>query len=81
MSQPVQVVVIRDEFIKLDALLKWTGVAATGGHAKVLVADGQVLVNGEVETRRGRKLHHGDEVRLVSGAVFTVKVEGVARAP
>jgi ribosome-associated protein len=55
---------LRGEHITLDALLKATGLAASGGAAKVLIADGQVRVNGEAETRRGRKLRAGDEVQL-----------------
>lgn len=58
---------IRTEYITLDAFLKWAGVADTGGHAKTLIASGQVLVNGEPETRRGRKLRPGDQIAL-SGA-------------
>lgn len=48
--------------IRLDQLLKVRGVADTGGQAKVLVQGGKVRVNGEVETRRGRKLIVGDTV-------------------
>lgn len=65
---------LRGEHITLDALLKATGLATSGGAAKLLIAAGQVRVNGEAETRRGRKLRAGDEVALgdalvrVSGA-------------
>lgn len=52
------------EFIKLDQFLKWKGFADSGGQAKLLVLDGEVEVNGELETRRGRKLHHGDLVQV-----------------
>jgi ribosome-associated protein len=55
---------LRGDHITLDALLKATGLAHSGGSAKVLVADGQVQVNGDVETRRGRKLRAGDSVQL-----------------
>ncbi len=55
---------LRGEFITLDALLKATGLADSGGSAKTLIANGQVQVGGEVETRRGRKLRPGDEARL-----------------
>ena len=55
---------LRAEHITLDALLKATGLAASGGAAKVLIADGRVQVNGEVDTRRGRTLRAGDEVAL-----------------
>lgn len=53
---------IQTEFIKLDALLKFTGLCATGGEAKLAIADGQVLVNGEVCTMRGKKMHAGDRL-------------------
>ena len=50
--------------MKLDQFLKWHGMVSTGGEAKNLINTGQVLVNGAVEIRRGRKLHPGDEVCL-----------------
>ncbi len=50
--------------IRLDQFLKLHGVAATGGQAKVLIQFGEVRVNGEVETRRGRKLAPGDTVEV-----------------
>lgn len=55
---------LRGDHITLDALLKATGAADSGGAAKALIADGQVRVNGEPETRRGRKLRAGDRVQL-----------------
>ena len=55
---------INTEFIKLQDLLKWTGVAQTGGHAKILVQDGQVAVNGEICLMRGKKLRPGDTVTI-----------------
>lgn len=55
---------LRGDHIKLDALLKATGLASGGGHAKTLITEGAVLVNGEVELRRGRKLRVGDTVQL-----------------
>ena len=48
--------------IRLDHFLQFRGFAQTGGHAKLLIQDGEVTVNGEVETRRRRKLHAGDIV-------------------
>ena len=56
---------ISTEFIKLQDLLKWTGVAQTGGHAKILVQDGQVAVNGETCLMRGKKLRPGDTVTVL----------------
>jgi ribosome-associated protein len=63
-AMPVIPFALRGEHIALDALLKATGLAHSGGGAKVLIAAGQVQVNGEVETRRGRKLRAGDAVDL-----------------
>ncbi len=55
---------LRGEYITLDALLKASGLVSSGGAAKILIAEGGVRVNGEPETRRGRKLRAGDEVRV-----------------
>ena len=60
----MQNVPINTEFIKLQDLLKWTGVAQTGGHAKILVQDGQVSVNGDICLMRGKKLRPGDTVTV-----------------
>ena len=60
---------LRGEYITLDALLKATGMASSGGAAKVLIAAGEVRVNGEVDTRRGRKCRAGDEVAVGAGRV------------
>ena len=70
-----QTVEIHTPFIRLDALLKLCAAAESGGQAKVMVQGGQVLVNGEVCTMRGKKLVHGDTVQ-VSGqdTVYTVAV-------
>ena len=54
---------ITTEFIKLDALLKFEGLTGTGG-AKERIQDGEVLVNGETCTMRGRKIRPGDTVSL-----------------
>ena len=55
---------IRGESIRLGQALKLSGLAESGGEARALVEDGAVTVNAEVETRRGRQLHHGDVVAL-----------------
>ena len=55
---------IDSEFIKLQDLLKLGGVCATGGMAKLAVQNGEVLVNGEICTMRGKKLRPGDRVQL-----------------
>ena len=61
------------EFIKLDQFLKWRGLVDTGGQAKQVILDGKVRVNGEIETRRGRKLIHGDQVTM-KGKTLTVNL-------
>ena len=53
------VIHIRDEFIKLGQALKLAGVVEDGVEAKYAINDGLVKVNGEVDTRRGRKIHVG----------------------
>jgi ribosome-associated protein len=60
---------LRGDHITLDALLKATGLAASGGAAKVAIATGEVSVNGLAETRRGRKLRVGDEVQHAGACV------------
>lgn len=59
-----QTVNITTEFIKLDALLKFAGAVMTGGEAKVAVQSGDVTVNGEVCTMRGKKVRPGDVVEM-----------------
>ena len=51
---------IKDEYIKLGQAMKLAGMVGSGVEAKVVIQDGQVLVNGEVEFQRGKKLHPGD---------------------
>ena len=60
---------IREDTIRLGQLLKLAGLAESGGHARELVQDGEVRVNGEVDTRRGRQLHRGDLVEVGDEAV------------
>ena len=59
-----ETVTISTEFIKLDALLKFAGLVNSGGEAKTLIQEGDVLINGEVCTMRGKKLRPGDTVTL-----------------
>jgi ribosome-associated protein len=55
---------IRGETIRLGQALKLSGLADSGGEARALLEEAAVTVNGEVETRRGRQLRHGDVVAL-----------------
>lgn len=65
---------IRGELITLDALLKATGLADSGGQAKELINEGKVKVNNEVETRRRRKLRGGEVVEFQDQKI-TVKAQ------
>jgi ribosome-associated protein len=62
-----------DPTIKLDQFLKLIGIVPTGGQAKLMIQQGDVLVNGTIETRRGRKLVSGDRV-TVRGQTFEVEL-------
>ena len=65
----MELIRINTEFIKLDALLKFSGLCETGGEAKELVQGGAVRLNGEVYTQRGKKCRAGDVVELDGGEV------------
>ena len=67
-------IVLKDEFIKLGQALKAAPICMSGGEAKEMILSGNVLVNGEVETRRGRKLYGGDTVK-VSGEEILIREE------
>ena len=58
----METIKITTEFIKLDSFLKLTNLCESGGLAKTLIQEGEVMVNGEVETRRGKKLYKGDKI-------------------
>ncbi len=58
---------INTEFIKLDALLKFASLVNSGGQAKIIIQNGNVLVNGSVCTMRGKKIRPGDVVSVVGG--------------
>ena len=55
-------ITIKDDFIKLGQVLKLAGMVESGLEAKIVIQDGQVKVNGEVDTRRGRKIVDGDVI-------------------
>lgn len=55
-------ITLKDEFIKLGQALKAAGLVESGAKAKEVIQEGKVLVNGEVESRRGKKLYAGDLV-------------------
>ena len=68
----MEVIKLRDEYIKVGQALKAAGLVETGVDAKYAIEDGLVKVNGEVATQRGKKLHAGD---VVSYDGETIKIE------
>ena len=67
-------IIITTEFIKLQDLLKFANLVGTGGEAKIIIQEGEVKVNGEVCTMRGKKIRPGDVVEL-DGQLLTVSYE------
>lgn len=65
---------IHTEFIKLDQLLKWENLVESGAMAKMVILNGDVKVNGEIETRRGKKIYPGDVVEF-NGEKIVVEKE------
>lgn len=63
--------VLKGDYIRLDDLLKNVGVVMTGGHAKIIIQEGEVKVNGEVCTMRGKKLRQGDNAEF-EGIIYDV---------
>ncbi len=55
---------IDSEYIKLQDLMKFCGLVGTGGEAKIVIQNGEVKVNGEVCTMRGKKLREGDKIEF-----------------
>ena len=70
-SNPAQPVLIYTEFIKLQDALKYANAAETGGMAKAVIQDGEVKVNGEVCTMRGKKLYTGDQFSFM-GCTYVI---------
>lgn len=55
---------VREDFIRLDSAMKLAGLVSTGGHAKTVIQNGEVKVNGEVCLARGKKLKSGDKAEF-----------------
>ena len=72
MSEEIEVIEIKTEFIKLDQLLKWANFVAVGTEAKMFIINGEIKVNGEVEVRKDKKIYSGDIVEF-NGEKITVK--------
>ena len=56
--------------MKLDQFLKWKNLVSSGGEAKIFIKSGSVKVNGEIETKRGRKLNKGDKVMFLKNELI-----------
>lgn len=74
-AAPETVLDIQTDFIRLDAALKLAGIAQTGGHAKLLVQDGEILINGEPCLQRGKKLRDGDAFRF-ENRLYRIRAAG-----
>ena len=66
-------ITIKDEFIKLGQALKLAGVVEDGVEAKYAIQDGLVQANGEVDTRRGRKVYEGDVITFENQEIVVVR--------
>ena len=64
---------LREDYITLGQLLKAEGLVDSGVEAKIVIQNGEVLVNGETELRRGRKLYDGDTVTFGTAGIKVVK--------
>ncbi len=66
-------IVLREEYIKLGQAIKAAGFVGSGVEAKIVIQNGEVLVNGSVETQRGKKLYDGDVVSFNGQELKIVK--------
>ena len=69
----MEIIKLREEFIKLGQALKAAGLVESGVEAKEVIQDGFVKVNGEVDTRRGKKLYDGDVITYEGETIRIVK--------
>jgi len=72
----MEIVEIDREFITLGQMIKFENIVETGGMVKVFLADYEVLVNGEQDQRRGRKLYPGDIVEIEEVGTFSIVAQG-----
>ena len=69
----MEIIQLKEEFIKLGQALKAVGLVSSGLEAKIVIKEGQVSVNGEVEYQRGKKLYEGDRVEFNGETIKIVK--------
>ena len=73
----MEIIKIKTPFIQLQQLLKFADVVEEGADAKILIQEGYDTLNGETETRRGKKIYPGDEVLIsYDGQKISLKVDG-----
>jgi len=73
--QGIRRIIIKSDIIKLDALLKYASIVSTGGEAKHVIQSGEVLVNKEVCTTRGKKIKPGDIVHCGGDTILVKQAE------
>lgn len=71
----METVKIRTENIQLDQLLKWANIASSGAEAKIMIQSGLVSLNGNIETRRSKKVFPGDEISIEGYGIIKVAAE------
>ena len=71
----MEIIKIDEEYIRLDNLMKFAGMCNSGGRAKFLIQGGEVKLNGEICTMRGKKICPGDKVEY-DGRTVEVAIEG-----
>jgi ribosome-associated protein len=77
MSDPDTIIAeLESEFVELYKILKFEGLAESGGDAKQAIADGLVSVNGEVETRKRKKIRPGDQIDFIDHHIDVVDKSG-----
>lgn len=67
----IEIVRINTEYIKADQLLKWIGIAYSGSEAKEIINAGEVKLNGNVITQRGKKIRKGDKIEY-KGTLYEI---------
>lgn len=67
-------VIIKTEYIKLNAFLKYADIIATGSDAKIMIEQNKIKVNGEIASQRGKKLREGDIVEIENLDQYKIEV-------
>lgn len=77
MSDPEKIIAeLESEFVELYKILKFEGLAESGGNAKRVIEDGQVSVNGEIETRKRKKIRAGDQIDFIDHHIDVIGKSG-----